>query len=338
MSSLISIPLCRLSNDAQRRHAQLREYFCDKDAVATQTGKQWLLKLEWSNDPYRYVDPRLAEGLAWWGDNLQFQRMAVERKRKGRVLLSLNDTWTLESWSEWLARRSGSANVVVLHVDDHKDLDVPRIFLSPEGWIDPIEGRAVDLSDPNSVTSAIESGAFGMGSFLTPFLHHVPYADVRHLCQGPKCTGTFDSAIKLETAFDSLLDLDAIRPTVELELTSLLKGVARGRYRYTDDMDAWLEGLDCQTRINDTTFLLHIDMDYFCNRYDGDSDAVEHPRPLNLSLPQVLAQIDKLTEALRCRSLLECLEDIVIAFSPGFFPAEYWAPSCERLLEGLGES
>lgn len=104
MSSLITIPLSRLSLDPQQRHAQLRDYFCDKDAVATQVGDQWALVLGWSDDPYRYVDPQLDEGLAWWGSNLRYQDMALARKRRGRLLLSLNDTWTLESWSEWLAR------------------------------------------------------------------------------------------------------------------------------------------------------------------------------------------------------------------------------------------
>ncbi|HBO5727299.1 hypothetical protein JE010_01895 [Pseudomonas aeruginosa] len=339
MSSSITIPLSRLSLDTQRRHAQLRDYFCDKDALATQVGDQWTLALEWSRDPYRYVDPRLGEGLAWWGDDLQYEDIAVARKRKGRVLLSMNDTWTLESWSEWLVRRSCNADIVVLHVDDHKDLGAPRIFQCPEGWIDPIEGRTVNLREPNTVTSAIMSGALGMGSFLTPFLHYVPATDVRHLCQGPKCNGTVDSFIKRESAPDSLLDPDALRPAVALVPGG--SGVGRGRYRFTNDLDAWLEGLDGDANRgggSDAAILLHIDMDYFCNRYDGDSDAIERPGPLNPSLPEILDQISTFTQALRHRGLLDRLDDIVIAFSPGFFPAEFWAESCERLLSGLGES
>lgn len=342
MSSLITIPLSRLPHDIQQRRKQLREYFCDKDAVATQVDDTWLLTLEWSNEPERYVDPLIAEGLAWWGGELQYSDMAVARKRKGRVMLSLNDTWTLESWSEWLAGDSGRSEIVVLHVDDHKDLGSPRIFLTSGGWIDPINGQVVDLRDPNSVASSIESGAFGMGSFLTPFLHVVQNADVRHLCQAPKCVDTQDFDIKLELVADSLLNLDACRPSIALEQTknrtSRAKSDSRGRYRFTDNMEAWLEDLDGQLTGQDTVFLLHIDMDYFCNRYDGDSDAVNFPFPLNPSLPEIFEQIDKLIEALKRHSLLVCLHDIVIAFSPGFFPAEFWAPCCERLLKGLEQS
>ncbi|MGN7741525.1 hypothetical protein ACTJKT_16200 [Pseudomonas sp. 22526] len=331
MSPTLAVPLSRLSTDPQVRHAQLRDYFCDKDAVATDDGAQWTLNLQWSNDPYRYVDPRLEEGLAWWGGHLSCQDMAGARRRRGRLLLSLNDTWTLESWSEWLSKQSKPQDITVLHVDDHKDLGAPRIFMHSDGWIDPIQNRVVDLSQPETVTSAIHSGAFGMGSFLTPFLHCYPNTDVRHLCQGPKCTRTIDSLVKLEVVADSLLDPSASRPAVSLEPDE--GGAGRGRYRFTNDLEAWLEGVEH----SNAAILLHIDMDYFCNRYDGDSDHIEHPGPLNSPLHSVLAQIDDLTQALHRHDLVDCLADIVIAFSPGFFPAEFWAESCDRLLAGLGE-
>ncbi|WP_181427699.1 hypothetical protein [Pseudomonas soli] len=332
MSRTLTIPLSRLSTDPQIRHGQLRDYFCDKDAVATQVGDQWSLSLYWSDDPYRYVDPRLDEGLAWWGGQLRYQDMSAARKRRGKVLLSLNDTWTLESWSEWLAKQPTSCKVVVLHVDDHMDLGAPRIFMQSAAWFDPIDNRQIDLLKPESITRAIHSGALGMGSFLTPFLHRYPLTDVRHLCQAPKCIGTIDSVIKLKSDADSLLNPSARRLAVSLEEDT--PGAGRGRYRFTSDLDAWLEGLSA----SDAAILLHIDMDYFCNRYDGDSDHIEQPAPLDVSLPCVLLMIDNLIDALCRHNLLDRLADIVIAFSPGFFPAEFWKPSCDRLLSGLGEA
>ncbi|MFM4918285.1 hypothetical protein ACEUCL_11035 [Aeromonas dhakensis] len=335
MSSEIIIPLSRLSLDPQLRHSQLRDYFCDKDAIATQIGNQWALVLGWSNDPHRYVDPQLDKGLAWWGSHLRYQDMALARKRRGRLLLSLNDTWTLESWSEWLARTPQHPHITVLHVDDHKDLGAPRLFQNADGWFDPITGQTFNLQHPSSVASAIKSGALGMGSFLTPFLHYAPDTDVRHLCQGPKCLGTVDSTIKLELLPDNLLNPDEHRPGISL--ISDDKSVGIGRYRFTNDLEDWLEGLNSTTG-EDTAILLHIDMDYFCNRYDGDSDAIEHPGPLDCTLPEVLTRVDELTQSLHKHNIVKRLVDIVIAFSPGFFPAEFWAKSCDRLLAGLGES
>ena len=86
--SPILIPLSRLSTDPHHRHAQLRDYFCDKDATVDRVDDRWALSLDWSNDPWRYVDPRLDEGLAWWGANIQYRDMAMARKRRGRFLLS----------------------------------------------------------------------------------------------------------------------------------------------------------------------------------------------------------------------------------------------------------
>ncbi|HDS1738292.1 TPA: hypothetical protein QEM67_000117 [Pseudomonas putida] len=331
MSSPLTVPLASLSPDPHQRHAQLRDYFCDKDASATCVDEQWVLSLSWSDDPYRYVDPRLDEGLAWWGGGIRCQDMAMARKRRGRLLLALNDTWTLESWSEWLARTPYLQGITVLHVDDHKDLGAPRIFNRQDGWLDPVAKQVVNLHEPRSVTSAIMSGALGMGSFLTPFLHRYPDTQVRHLCQGPKCTSTIDSRIRLEFQCDTLLDHSAMRPAISL--VSDDGGTGAGRYRFTHDLCAWLEGLSQ----GDAPILLHVDMDYFCNRYDGDSDHIEYPGPLNDTLPQVLDRIDALTDALHRHGLVDRLADIVVAFSPGFFPAEFWAESCDRLLVGLGE-
>jgi len=335
MSSQITIPISRLPRDSLERHEKLRSYFCDKDALATHVGNHWTLTLEWSDDPYRYVDPNLNQGLTWWGDNIRYKDIAFARKRRGRLLLSLNDTWTLESWSEWLVSNPQHPHITVLHVDDHKDLGPPRIFQHEDAWVDSITGKTFNLLDPCSVTSAIKSGALGMGSFLTPFLHFAPSTDVRHLCQGPKCIGTIDSAIKLDLLPDTLLNPNKCRPGISL--TADNNGIGRGRYRFTNDFDSWLEGLNSDFD-EETAILLHIDMDYFCNRYDGDSDAIENPGPLDCSLQQVLIRINELTQALKRHKILDRLADIVVAFSPGFFPAEFWAQSCNQLLIGLEET
>ncbi|WP_162617927.1 hypothetical protein [Salinicola halophilus] len=329
----ISLPISRLPTDPYKRHAQLRDYFCDKDAVAYVQDNRWLLELYWSNEADRYVDPRLDEGLAWWGP-IEYTEMAVARKRRGRLLLTLNDTWTLEGWSQWIQKHPGRSHmdVVVLHVDDHRDVGSPRLFQQEKGWYDPITGKMMGLDQPDSVTCAIESGALGMGSFLTPFLHFAPTADVRHLCQAPKCVTTVDSVIQPIHINDTLLVPSMQRPAIRLVQDAA--GVGSGRYRFTNDLEAWLEGVaHCGKDI-----LLHIDMDYFCNRYDGDSDFIENPGPLSTPLERVLTHIDELSGALRRHQLIKRLVDITVAFSPGFFPAEFWASTCDRLLIGLGEA
>lgn len=327
---MILVPRDRLPSDSGARYGALRDYFCDKDATATLTPDGWSLELAWPDGAERHVDPQLPAGLAWWGDGVRLETMALATKRQGRLYRALYDTWTLYSWSEWLARRGPDAleDLTILHVDDHRDLGSPRLFQDGDAWIDPIAGEVCDLSRPSSVKAAILSGALGMGSFLTPFLHLVPRADVRHLCQPPKAIGTTDYRTRLTTTPDSLLSPERIRPAVDLEPAPGATGP--GCYRITPDLDAWLEDL------GPGPILLHIDMDYFNNRYDCDSDWQERPAVLDPPADQVRCKIDEMIGALSKAGATDRLEDVVIAFSPGFFPAELWAEADARLAEALG--
>ncbi|MFN3465005.1 MAG: hypothetical protein ACK4X1_13100 [Terricaulis sp.] len=310
------------------RHAALRDYFCDKDAAAKAIDDGWELSLSWPGDVERHVDPRLDEGLAWWGDGVKRESMALARRRDGKVLRSLYDSWTLHSWSEWLARQpQPPSHLTILHVDDHEDILSPRLFEANSEWVDPISGKTVSMRDPSSIRSAIESGAVGMGSFMTPFLHALPCCDVRQLRQPPKTRATEDFDVVLTSTPDTLIAPGNPRPSIKLQKRE--RGVGAGRMRITADMDDWL------TDIQDGPVLVHIDMDYFNNRYDGDSDWERNVEPLDATPEEIARVIDKMADALRSRQLIERLEDVVIAFSPGFFPAELWAKADEQLNASL---
>ncbi len=316
-----------------KRHAALRDYFCDKDAEAKEVDGGWELSLHWPDGVERHVDPRLDEGLAWWGGGVRRESMALARRREGKVLRALYDTWTLHSWSEWLAKQPAPpARLTILHIDDHEDLLSPRLFETNGEWIDPIARKTVAMRDPSSVQSAIESGAIGMGSFMTPFLHALPHCDVRQLRQPPKTRTTEDFDIVLTSTLDTLISPGSRRPSVKLQKRE--HGVGAGRMRITADLDDWL------TDIQDAPILVHIDMDYFNNRYDGDSDWGAHSDPLDPTPEKVGDIVDNMLEALRSRRLIERFADVVIAFSPGFFPAELWSKVDGQLragLRGLGD-
>jgi hypothetical protein len=256
--------------------------------------------------------------------------MAGARWREGKILTALYDTWTLQSWSEWLARTPAprASDVVVLHVDDHRDLGSPRLFLSDGRLVDGITGAHVSIGDPATVEAAIHSGAIGMGSFMTPFLHAVPNAEVRHLCQPPKTTTPANFRFVPATVRDTLLQPGALRPAIEFEPAAR---TAPGTYLQTSDPVAWAKDVVGRPA------LLHIDMDYFNNRYDGDSDWQERPNRLEPELDIVLDKVDELVNALRTSGACRCIEDVTIAFSPGFFPAELWQVADARLRRGLKE-
>lgn len=240
-------------------------------------------------------------------------------------MTSLYDTWTLLSWSEWLARvPPGIAEqVVILHVDDHRDLGSPRLYLTNGVLIDAITNEEVRLTVPSSVQQAIESGAIGMGSFMTPFLWQCPQATVRHLCQPPKMQGDVRQILTLASVPDTLLDPDADRLTIEL-----VEGTADSEnYLGTSDVAMWSRNIEGRPA------LVHIDMDYFNNRYDGDSAWVLRAPRLDPDLSTMLSKVDDLIDALAASKAI--IEDVSIAYSPGFFPAELWQPVDRHLRAGL---
>jgi len=330
--SVLRVPFDLLPISDERRHGMLRDYFCDKDAISALVGNEWELVLEWPDGHARHVDPRLQEGFEWWQQGIARSSMALSRRRSGKILSALYDTWTLHSWSQWI-ERSGvqtASDVIILHIDDHKDVAPPRLRAEGDQFVDAISGSLVSIADPTSIQSAIQSGAIGMGSFMTPFLHAIPTAEVRHLCQPPKVTNTNDHKISLAYKADTLLHLGSRRPCIEL--VQSVNETGRGRYRITPHLDDWLEDI---TGNDVSPILLHIDMDYFNNRYDGDSEWVTRKAVLDPPIEDVFAKIDEITAALEKMNLGLRIVDTVIAYSPGFFPAEFWRAAGERLVSRL---
>ncbi len=318
-----------LPADQRNWHGFLRDYFCDKDAIATTEDNQVRLRLEWPVEAERHIDPGLQTGLHWWGRGVTLSSMWSAFWREGRILTTLYDTWTLHSWSEWLVRTpiARAKNVILLHVDDHRDLGAPRLLVRGGALVDAITGKGVSLHDPDSVRNAIDSGAIGMGSFMTPFIREIPEVRVRHLCQPPKVQQTIRSRLMLMGVGDTLLHTGAERPAIEYAPVD--EADASGSYLATPDVRLWANGIEGRPT------LVHIDMDYFNNRYDGDSAWLERADRLDPDLPDILKKIDELVDAL-ARSRAE-IEDVTIAYSPGFFPAEYWQVADQRLRAGLGK-
>lgn len=326
---MLRVPSALLPQEPHARHGRLRDYFCDKDAKTSLDGAEWRLELAWPGGIERHVDPRIASELSDWGE-IPLSEMAMAQRRSGRVLTALYDTWTLPSWSEWIVRAKpvSGERITILHIDDHRDLGSPRLGIEGDEFRDLITGKPFDVRNPASVMSACESGAVGMGSFMTPFLWSFPNCDVRHLGQPPKLSGTVDFAIMPATINDDLLAPGVERPAIDL---SPVSKPGLGRFRATNDISAWLGDIE------PGPVLLHIDMDYFNNRYDGDGDWPDrfprHDPPIAL----VLARIGEVAAAMRQAGIINRIQDTVVAFSPGFFPAEMWRPAEARLRLALAE-
>ncbi|MBW4598525.1 MAG: hypothetical protein KME29_02670 [Calothrix sp. FI2-JRJ7] len=330
------IPRHLLPDEQQARAKRLHHYFPNQIVESVLTDKGWSITPRWAKEIDFYVDPQLTEGLHWWSQDLGVEDIPFAVKQKQQWQLSLNDSWTLFSWSKWLAAQNELPNeVVLLHIDDHDDLMSPLLWLSNNGWNDVITQQPVNLLKPETVLPAIKSGAIGIGSFIVPLLYQIPHVHIRHLC-ATQYSYTRRGVYKLEPldVVDDLLKPDMLRPSARLQLASETFKDDVGdtsAYMVSSQLSEWLY------RLPNTPTLLHIDLDYFNNRFNGDSDWEFHTVRHDPNIHQVLNGIDSVFYALNSQGIFKQIVNIAVALSPGFFPAEFWQEAIERIDYHIGK-
>lgn len=324
---MIEISASRLPADPEARMRALEAYFAhDRLPVWTQDGERILVELVSPPTPQFYVDPLIEDGLEWWGSGAAIEDVPNLYRRQNGLTVAMNDAWCLYSWSRWysaLSLERRSQQVCVLHIDDHEDLMTPRVLIGEGGLEDQLTGKPVGLDDPDSVRASILSGAIGMGSFVAPAVATFSAVKFRHLrTDGPEM-GPLPMQVVAEP--DTLLLPGAQR--LGIDRTS--SGTSGSSYMRTSDPQRWAEVLD------DVAVLLHIDLDYFNNRFDGDSDWKTRSRVHDPDLDVMLRNVDAIVDALNRNDVMHRIEDVFIGISPGFFPAEFWQVIIERLESGL---
>jgi hypothetical protein len=203
-----------LPEEEEARYDRLFDYFGSRFQACSPHRDGWVLTLGWPKDPARYKDPNILAGLAWWSPHLTLSGVPFAVREEAGFQLALNDCWSLLSWSRWLSDRAAAddmpGELVLLHVDDHDDLMSPLIVKQSARWVDAITKKEFSLLKPETVASAIESGAVGIGSFIAPLLHEIPRVHISHLCVTGYSTsrrGVHDVGIAGGGSQNHLLDL-----------------------------------------------------------------------------------------------------------------------------------
>jgi hypothetical protein len=232
------------------------------------------------------------------------------------ALLAFDDSWTALGWSEWWTHRcqaDRAIDVIVLHVDDHRDLIAPFLKEADRGhqtWRDRFTGDPVSLDRPGSVARAIASRAIGIGSFFAPWIHTLDRVEIRHLRPGREAT---------------LRSTLTRGPGVSL-LEHPLNGSGGSAYIATSDLDEWTADVPAHARI-----LLHIDLDYFNDRYAGARPTMrEEPSTI-----EMIASVQQVCAALTRHRVGSRVEHTAIGMSPGFCPSECWELLLWHLRDGL---
>lgn len=328
---MIRIPATLLPSEGRSLTLALEEYFAfDRLVEWHRAGDTIEVDLVAPDDDAYYIDPQLISHLANWAPPISLIEIPDLHARRPTYGIGLNDGWTVWSWSCWLKRRHQSGNdprsVIVLHVDDHEDLMCPRVAVEEDGrLVDLITGQVVDLGQPESVEAALKSGAIGMGSFVAPLMHHLPEVHVRHLRANQPTIPL--EPLGLVTEDDLLLVPDAAR--IKPVRGSEARGP--GTYMRTSDVALWADiPLDAPA-------LLHLDLDYFNNRFNGDSHWNQDDGPRHdPDIVTVCSMVDAVFDALADSGARRCIEDVFIGVSPGFFPSELWQTTIEHIERRLG--
>jgi hypothetical protein len=326
-----SIPVGLLPEEPALRDQALTQYFAERIPNSVLDGDGgWQVSLDVPPTADFYIDPALDRGLTWWGCTVADIPFAY-RTMQG-IFVSLSDAWTLLSASRWLADQASSpVHLTIIHLDDHDDLMCPRLAAHENRFADLLTGHPVDMRDPTSVEAAINSGAIGMGSFLVPLLHTLPFIDIRHLCDTNYARERTDRYWLVRTyEVDKLLDPRSRRPSVRLDPIvdpPTIPDQTVGTYQVRHDEIALLADL------GEGPILLHIDLDFFNNRFDGDSDWLGNSHRHDPTKDQVMRRVDEILDALT--PLRHRIVDVAIGISPGFFPAELWQVVCGTLVDRL---
>ena len=320
-----------LPEDEGKRRTLIESYFSEHLPTATRYEDHWQVRLERPSTPYGNYeyDLEIREGLEWWKQGTRIRDIPFEKRfLRDNFFLAIEDQWMPLSWSHFFKRLGYVPNeLVLLHVDDHKDTMSPRIGNRLDGkFVDYITGNSISLLDPESVDSAVRSGAIGKGSILTLLIWGIEKIHIRHLSCRPSPNRFY--VVKKVPVLDSVLCKISNRISVSLEETSVHTLLDQSNYTITHDVSKWLEQVP-----RDIPTFLHIDMDYFNDCFDGDSEWKSHDRIHNPDLETQQKMLDDIFRSLEERDLLKQISEVDVGISPSFYPGRFWEPMVERLIK-----
>lgn len=270
--------------DANAAMDELFELFPDHEPVLlAETGDEWRFRLGWTAEPQTFVDPGVAvTASALYGLSLPEIGGYREVHRWGGrdVVFSMVHAWALLAASLAVSRRQGRPLRWIVHVDDHTDMGelALQAARSKGTFEDAIFGVDLALADPDSVVAAVRRGIISKGNFLTAYLLGYPGTRVTHVGEE-----VVEAAFELvhEESSGTLGGRPLPRTRLRREPAEGGDGVFRQSRMLPDAVPPAGEGV-----------WLDIDLDYFWNRYDGDSDRLGE-RPVPGEREEVMQRLDR---------------------------------------------
>lgn len=320
-----SVPKSRLPSDIEERYELLYSLFSNSHIQCEQAYHSWKITLSSPSNLDFYIDSGLSTGLKWWGVDCSVEQIPYARKSTPYGKLMLQDTWTLESWME-VYNNTGISRITILHFDHHSDLMNPFVAKTADGFIHLTSKQKFSFFDSKSIEGGVQQGTIFQGCYIVPFFHVCDTVSLIHITQKKVPNGVYHltpSCESLSPIFsDSSQTLSIKTKKVRNRQQNLLGESILYQVTELEDVETILQN-------NTDPIFLHIDMDYFCNRYNRQSDWASMDNFYDRSFLQIEQRILDISQIITQVSQNNSILHTDIALVPGFFPAEFWKDSID---------
>lgn len=314
----ISILKSALPTDIQTAYDLLYDYFNGLDIEIEE--KQSLFNLCLRKSDFGYCED-LSDGLRVLGieaDAISDYCYVTENS-----CVCLSENWLPYGWHKITGEDCVTRKTAIIHIDDHSDLMKPFISFESGKYRNILSNQTSDALNILFLKNAIDTGAITIGSMLTTIVYSLQEFNIYHLKRN---VDNFRTGIVKQTFTDSII------PNCNRIGIDFTQDAPDSCYFLTSSIDDIIYNLKDEEQC-----ILHIDMDYFNNRYNGSTswkqDQIGKDYPLN-------EQITKMQEIADCLKIINSkipIKYVMIGLSPSFYPSEYWGKGLQILLKKLND-
>jgi len=290
----------------ERAETELRRIVCGaKFELLENEGSVRLLGPDMS---YHRVDPYLSGYLQKMGlarEDILSYKLSTER-----VDFCFEDCWTGYFIADRLRQHRQGDDLTIIHVDGHSDMMATLLCLSGDMLTDATSGAVFNPACSSCWRSAIYSGSVTIGNFMTPLYYSSNRIHLRHVTNYLKlCEGC--GIARAPQQYD-LIPNKQFAAISKVDSTSA--GEA-GSYFVAPSPERVLE-----EKASGWT-IIHIDLDYFINDFNGSSRDSGYIPPPGLRT-KAAERMERLFDVLG--SVGPAVDRWIIATSPGFCSAYHW--------------
>lgn len=319
MDNIIRIPKSVLSMQIDDIIEYIYDYFNGLDIECTEYDEYYSVIVR--ANQYTYCED-ISQGLNFLG--ISETDVSEYCPINGNVALCLSENWLPYAFACLLKRDGcGDMPMNIIHVDDHSDLMSPFIYCDGDRYYNMLSGDSVEFGESESLRKAVKSGAITIGSMLTVIVYAMEEVNVVHI-KNDATSQEYD-LIK-ENNLDEMLFERCRR----ISLGKQTPHGGKHKYFVTSSWD------ELKRKINPSfPCVLHIDMDYFNNRYNASTSWEENQERHDPSFILQKQEMDKLISTIGSLNEHSIIRYVLIGISPSFYPVEYWKEGLNYLVTEL---